>query len=195
MAGMAQIRQSRGVPAKRGMRVRFTGAGGPQLGTIKSARDGYLRILLDGDKWAGTYHPTWKLEYITEPPEFKSGDTFKRTHPFTRSITQRWNGDECEDVEYWRPGAWGVGDNPPDDCYPYCHAEGTVVFTVRAVVCPGGTYRDRVVYTQKFIDPEGCEAAKRPELRWTTPAVFRGRVKCFPFDYEVDSSADPVRAK
>lgn len=65
MSGMAQIREPRQVPAKRGGRVRYTGGqDGPRLGTIKSARNGYLMILLDGDKFARTFHPTWKLEYL-----------------------------------------------------------------------------------------------------------------------------------
>lgn len=62
---MAQVRQSRGVPAKRGGRVLYTGGkDGPRYGTIKSARGGYLMILLDGDKFPQTFHPTWKLEYL-----------------------------------------------------------------------------------------------------------------------------------
>jgi hypothetical protein len=59
------IRRYYGVKAKRGGRVRYTGgSSGERLGTIKSARGGYLMILLDGDKHAGTFHPTWKIEYL-----------------------------------------------------------------------------------------------------------------------------------
>ncbi|AMV34556.1 hypothetical protein VN12_20700 [Pirellula sp. SH-Sr6A] len=62
---MQRIRMLYHVPAKRGGRVLYTGGlGGPRYGTIKSARGGYIRILLDGDKWAGCYHPTWKLTYL-----------------------------------------------------------------------------------------------------------------------------------
>ena len=65
--GMQQIRVSRGVPAKRGMRVRYTGAKGvDKLGTITAARDGYVQIRLDGEKHAHSYHPTWKLEYLDD---------------------------------------------------------------------------------------------------------------------------------
>ena len=64
MAGMAQIRHNRGVPAKRGMRVRYRGGDRPQTGVIKSARGGYLKIVLDGESHRGTYHPTWKLDYL-----------------------------------------------------------------------------------------------------------------------------------
>jgi len=61
---MANIRRTRGVPAKRGGRVIYTGRGEPLKGTIRSARGGYLMILLDGEKHAGAYHPTWELEYL-----------------------------------------------------------------------------------------------------------------------------------
>ena len=60
------IRKLRQVPAKIRGRVRYMGSadGVPREGTIVGARGGYLQIRLDGDKWAGTYHPTWKLEYL-----------------------------------------------------------------------------------------------------------------------------------
>ena len=58
---IAYIRKSRGVPAKRGMRV-FS-RHDDRWGTIVSSRSGYLRIRLDGDKHALCYHPTWELDY------------------------------------------------------------------------------------------------------------------------------------
>lgn len=63
---MNYIRQTYGVPAKRGGRVKYTGSvgGHVQFGTIKSASGGYLVILLDGAKRSGNFHPTWKLEYL-----------------------------------------------------------------------------------------------------------------------------------
>ena len=64
--GMSDIRRTRGVPAKRGMRVIYTGSGVQEYGTIKSARGGYLRILLDGYKHSMSFHPTWELEYIKD---------------------------------------------------------------------------------------------------------------------------------
>jgi hypothetical protein len=65
---MARIRKCYGVPAKRGMRVRYTGDGKdkPQLGTITSARGYQLRIRLDGYKISHIFHPTWELEYLPE---------------------------------------------------------------------------------------------------------------------------------
>lgn len=65
--GMQQIRESRGVPAKRGMRVRYTGAkDGDKLGTITTARGGYVQIRLDGEKHVHSYHPTWELDYLDD---------------------------------------------------------------------------------------------------------------------------------
>lgn len=61
---MNQIRKTRGVPAKRGGRVKFTGCEIPKFGTIRSAKHGYLMIVLDGEKHTRPYHPTWKLEYL-----------------------------------------------------------------------------------------------------------------------------------
>lgn len=60
MFNMAYIRKRYGVPAKRGMRVRYKGN---LFGTIKSAKDGYLMILIDGRLFAEPFHPTYCLEY------------------------------------------------------------------------------------------------------------------------------------
>lgn len=59
---ISQIRKTRGVPAKRGMRVYYRHE--DRFGVIKSAKYGYLMILLDGDKWPKAFHPTWKLNYL-----------------------------------------------------------------------------------------------------------------------------------
>lgn len=64
---IADIRRTRRVPAKRGMRVRYKYE--DRLGTITSARGGYLKILLDGDKFPKVFHPTWMLDYLGEDGE------------------------------------------------------------------------------------------------------------------------------
>ena len=65
MAGnMERIRKWYGVPARRGMRVVYTGSGKRELGTIRSARDCRLNIQLDGYKHTMPFHPTWELEYL-----------------------------------------------------------------------------------------------------------------------------------
>ena len=66
---MSYIRETYGVPAKRGGRVEYLGTTPPRMGTIVSACDASLRIRLDGDKNAGKYHPTWMLRYFINPPE------------------------------------------------------------------------------------------------------------------------------
>lgn len=58
------VRKSRGVPAKRGMRVFYRHAS--RYGTITGTHAGNLLIRLDGDKYAGNYHPTWELNYLDD---------------------------------------------------------------------------------------------------------------------------------
>jgi len=58
------IRKNYGVPAKRGMRVEYTGDGKPELGTICGARGAHLSIRMDSVKHAMPFHPTWKLRYL-----------------------------------------------------------------------------------------------------------------------------------
>lgn len=61
---MQWIRDTYGVPAKRGGRVEYTGEGRPEFGTITSGYGSYLRIRLDGLKHPAAFHPTWKLRYL-----------------------------------------------------------------------------------------------------------------------------------
>ena len=64
MAGnMERTRKWYGVPAKRGCRIAYTGDGKRELGTIKSARDCRLIVLLDGMAHTVILHPTWRIEY------------------------------------------------------------------------------------------------------------------------------------
>lgn len=66
LSDMAWIRREYSVPAKRGMRVRYLGAGRPVLGTITSAEGAHLRVRVDGDKFSLRFHPTWKIEYLPD---------------------------------------------------------------------------------------------------------------------------------
>ncbi|WP_329405377.1 hypothetical protein OG563_26330 [Nocardia vinacea] len=63
---MAWIRDYYDVPVKRGGRVRYTGRGWPELGTITGTRGASLRVLLDGHKKSLVFHPTWKLTYLDD---------------------------------------------------------------------------------------------------------------------------------
>lgn len=64
---LAYIRDTYGVPAKRGGRVRYTGGSKPMLGTITGATGGHLDIRLDDVRYATPFHPTWELEYLPTP--------------------------------------------------------------------------------------------------------------------------------
>ena len=61
---MAYIRDYYGVPAKRGGRVVYTGAGRREFGTICGTSSARLRIRLDGMKHSMPFHPTWMLRYL-----------------------------------------------------------------------------------------------------------------------------------
>lgn len=58
------IRKYYGVMPKRGGRVKYTGSGREEYGTIVSASGSHLNIRLDGIKHTMPFHPTWKLEYL-----------------------------------------------------------------------------------------------------------------------------------
>lgn len=61
---MDYIRKTYGVPAKRGGRVEYSGAGRPLMGTITGTEGAHLRIRLDCHKHALCFHPAWKLRYL-----------------------------------------------------------------------------------------------------------------------------------
>lgn len=56
-----------GLKVRVGQRFRYTGDGAPRDGTlVGTATGGKLVIMLDGEKHADLYHPTWKLAPIEE---------------------------------------------------------------------------------------------------------------------------------
>ena len=64
MNSMEYIRRKYRVPAKRGMRVKFTKRSLRGLmGTITGARNEDIRIRVDGDKHSACYPPTEGFEY------------------------------------------------------------------------------------------------------------------------------------
>lgn len=68
---MAYIRETYGVPAKRGGRVEYLASDGELMeGTITGSSGAYLLVRLDGAKYSGRYHPTWALKYLPDGPTF-----------------------------------------------------------------------------------------------------------------------------
>ena len=66
MQNLKWIRDTYKVPAFRGQKVVFISDKNIQKkGTIKSAKNGYLKIRFDGDKktYPAFFHPTWNLKY------------------------------------------------------------------------------------------------------------------------------------
>lgn len=63
---MQYIRDTYKVPAKRGGRVIYQGNGKDAKGVITGSDGARLRIRLDGDKHSCIFHPTWKIQYLTE---------------------------------------------------------------------------------------------------------------------------------
>jgi len=65
MNEMRAIRDAYHVPAKRGMRIRFTYH--PQReGVITGAQFGRLRVRFDGERVSTLLHPTWEVLYLSE---------------------------------------------------------------------------------------------------------------------------------
>ena len=65
---MKYVRETYGVPAKRGGRVSYSGVTvgePPLLGTICSATSsGHIRVKFDGERRTLKLHPTWAIEYL-----------------------------------------------------------------------------------------------------------------------------------
>lgn len=66
---MQYIRETYKVPAKRGARVRYTGDGHASLGTVLGSHGARLRVQIDGEPAARTFHPTWEIEYLDAEQE------------------------------------------------------------------------------------------------------------------------------
>lgn len=52
------------VPARKGVRVEYTGGETPKAGTIVGVKGAYIMVKLDGQSHAGPYHPTWEIRYL-----------------------------------------------------------------------------------------------------------------------------------
>lgn len=58
------IRDTYGVPAKRGCRVEYIDNKTAIQGTITGSLGPYIRVRLDGDRYSVTLHPTWRIRYL-----------------------------------------------------------------------------------------------------------------------------------
>jgi hypothetical protein len=69
----AYVRNTYGVPARIGGRVRFVNTDtSVKYGTIKGATN-HLSVLFDGEKRAQLLHPTWHVAYLIWPVEAPRG--------------------------------------------------------------------------------------------------------------------------
>lgn len=59
---MKYIRDTYGVPAKRGAHIEFRGDGRLKAGTVVNAIGPYLRVRIEGD--IVTLHPTWEITWL-----------------------------------------------------------------------------------------------------------------------------------
>jgi hypothetical protein len=69
---LAYIRDHYGVPAQLSGRVLYTWQAANQLGTIVGTSGARLLVLMDGERRAVPFHPTWELQYLTDA-ELPSG--------------------------------------------------------------------------------------------------------------------------
>ena len=58
------IRDTYGVPAKRGGRIEYTGNGTAIQGVITGSKGAHILVRLDGDRRSLAFHPTWKIRYL-----------------------------------------------------------------------------------------------------------------------------------
>lgn len=70
---MKYIRDTYGVPAKRGARIEFRGDGRLKAGTVVNSIGPYLRVRIDGGDIVNL-HPTWEITWLdalsaSTPPE------------------------------------------------------------------------------------------------------------------------------
>jgi len=123
--------------------------------------------------------------------EIEEGKKYKFDYPFVRCIFTEYGVDEdyhgsITDTPSWEPTTYmkpcqsgGFSDEP--DYENYADAEGKCVFTVVLVCKPPG-FPTRVLYTRKFITPDGKEFGKN-RLLITTSGVFKQRIRGYRYQY------------
>lgn len=64
---MKYIRDYYGVPAKRGVRVKYAASDGEEFeGVITGSKDAHLRVRFPNTNHSWIMHPTWHIEYLTK---------------------------------------------------------------------------------------------------------------------------------
>ena len=58
------IRKQYKVPAKKNVKIRYTGMEKPILGRIIGAKGERIKIKLNDTNQIGLFHPTWEMEYL-----------------------------------------------------------------------------------------------------------------------------------
>ena len=106
------------------------------------------------------------------------GATYHVPYPFVRDTYEAWDYDEAQvstTVPCWKPGVRATGtQNTYGDAYAFeADGEGTQVLTLISRHHPGKPYRERVFYTQSWVDPHG-KAFGKGTLRMTTLQRFAG---------------------
>lgn len=92
---MKYIRDTYGVPAKRGGRVKYQDPDKPYkvwFCTITSAQNGYLRLRRDGDikTYPAPFHPEWGLTYLMPNNEIQTGKASRfKPNPTTLIINAK----------------------------------------------------------------------------------------------------------
>jgi len=68
---MESVRKYYNVPAKRGMKILYTGDKQAKIGRIRSAYGSSLVVSFDGTKRRYKLHPTWEVKYFDTPESEK----------------------------------------------------------------------------------------------------------------------------
>lgn len=104
---MQSIRDTHGVPAKRGARVEYHGGLDPVTGTVTSADGQYLRVRLDGEKRSRRFHPAWKLLFIDgRDPSIRSQDVAAVLNALAERGTAELEAMQSDDLERYWQFAW-----------------------------------------------------------------------------------------
>ena len=61
---MEYIRKTYDVPAKRGVKIKYTGGIKPIFGKIVGSTHAYIRVKMEETQKIIKFHPTWKIEYL-----------------------------------------------------------------------------------------------------------------------------------